>query len=120
MATGDYRKFRQAFKQGLDARRYPIEYLDKLMESGAAQLLCTERAAIVFEIRTYPSGARELHGLIAAGDLHEITETLIPEAERWANATGCIGAVIESRPGWARMLRDRGYRTHQIAVRKEF
>ncbi len=116
----DYLRYRDAFREALDPRLYPIEHLDGLMSSGAAELLATDRAAIIFEIRTYPSGARELHGLIAAGDLADIVERLIPEAEHRAKERGCIGAVIESRAGWARLLKSRGYRPHQIAVRKEF
>ena len=45
---------------------------------------------------------------------------LIPKAEQWGRELGCIGALIESREGWARVMRPHGYRLFQTTIRKEF
>src|SRR5688572_15985703 len=114
----DYARMRPLFERALDPRLYTIEHLDGLLFSGRAQAWFGEAAAIVTEVRTYPTGVRVIHGLVAAGDLEQIVEVLIPKAEAWARSIGCVLAIIESRPGWARALRARGYAPHQVAVRK--
>ena len=114
----DYARFRPLFAEALDPRLYAIEHLDGLLCSGRAQIWFGEAAAIVTELRTYPAGARAIHGLVAAGALDEIVDRLIPRAEAWARSIGCGFAIIESRPGWARALKHQGYEPHQVAVRK--
>jgi hypothetical protein len=112
-------RWRAEFEKALDPRLYTIEFLDALVGSGRAQVWFGDDAGMVTEIRTYPTGARVIHGLLAAGHLDEITDILIPRAEAWARSLGCVLAIIESRSGWARQLRKRGYEPHQLAVRKE-
>ena len=114
----DYRRFRALFAEALDSRLHSIEHLDALLFSGRAQIWCGEAAAVVTEVRTYPTGAMALHGLVAAGELDEIVGVLIPKAEAWARSIGCAMVIIESRPGWARALKKSGYAPHQLAVRK--
>jgi len=114
-----YAAFRARFAEALDPRLYGIEHLDALVASGRAIFMAAGDAAILFELRTYPTGARAVHGLVAAGDAERITALLIPSAEAWGVARGCIGATIESRPGWARLLKPHGYAVHQVAVWKD-
>ena len=111
-------RWRAEFAKALDARLYTIGHLDDLLLGGRAQLWFGDDAAMVTEVRSYPSGALVVHGLVAAGDLDEIVATLIPKAEAWARSLGCVLAIIESRPGWARALKARGYAPHQLSVRK--
>jgi hypothetical protein len=114
-----YLYFRAAFGEAIDPRLHTLDWLDQRILSGEALFWRTERAAIVAEPRVYPTGKRDLHGLIAAGDIDDIADILIPMAEHYARSVGCIGAVIESRPGWARRLKGKGYATYQVALRKE-
>jgi len=114
-----YLAFRPRFAAALDLRLYDLDQLDALVASGRGLLFHTEAAAIVAELRTYPSGARVVHGLVAAGALDDIVETLIPAAEAWGRSRGCAAAIIESRPGWARLLKTHGYAAHQTAVWKD-
>ena len=114
----DYHRFRHRFAEAMDQRLYDLPYLDRLLFSGRAHIWFGEEAAIVTEIREYPTGARVIHGVVAAGDLGEITNALIPKAEEWGRSIGCVLAIVESREGWSRALRRRGYETHQVAVRK--
>jgi hypothetical protein len=101
----------------MDERYHTLEWLDDQVLTGKAYFWRSDNAAIIAEIRTYPTGAKDIHGLIAAGELDEIVNVLIPQAEEWAREQGCIAAQIESRPGWARALKD--YEPHQLIVRKE-
>jgi hypothetical protein len=118
-ADAAYAAFRARFAEALDPRLYRIEHLDALVASGRAIFMAAGDAAILFELRSYPTGAKAVHGLVAAGDVERITGLLIPSAEVWGVAQGCIGATIESRPGWARLLKPHGYTVHQVAVWKD-
>lgn len=110
-----YLAHREAFIS-LDPDRYPAWYIDCMVERGDWRCWGNERAAILAEIKEYPSRLKEVHGIAAAGDLQEIVN-LIPFAEAWGRENGCVRAVIESREGWLRMLPD--YCAHTVAARKE-
>lgn len=115
----DYLRFRDAFAEALDPRLHAIEHVDAMVLSGAARLFRSAGAAILVEIRTYPTGTRALHGLVGAGALDEIVGRLIPAAEQWARSLGCTLSLIESRPGWARVMRKHGYAPFQLAIAKD-
>ena len=102
----------------MDPRLYDIDYLDGLILSGRARFWRTDTAAIVAEIKLFPTGAKVVHGLIAAGDIEGI-KSLIPLAEDWGRQVGCIGGMIDSRPGWARAMKSAGYAPHQLALWKD-
>jgi len=112
-------RWRDAFAKILDPRFYSIEWVEGAISAGRVQLLAGDRAAVLVGIRAYPAGAREVHGLAAVGELEEILSQLIPTAEAWGRANGCVVASIESRPGWARALRSANYALHQCCLRKE-
>ncbi len=114
-----YCRFRDAFREVMDERYYTLEWLDDQVLRGLVQFWRTDDAAIIAEVRNYPTGNRDIHGLIAAGNLQSIIEVLIPRAEEFGRAHGCIAAVIESREGWSKALRPYGYQTFQVTVRKE-
>lgn len=113
-----YARFRDGFAEALDPELYTIEYLDWLVAEGRALFWATERGAILAEVKTYPTGAKAIHGLVATGELEEITDILIPAAEAWARASECKFAIIESRDGWRRQLRGSGYEPFQVSLRK--
>lgn len=113
-----YARWRPEFADALDHRFYDIGHLDRLvLGTGEAQMWTGVAAAIVTELRQYPR-CTAIHGLVAAGDLEEIVGSLIPAAEAWGRQQGCAYAIIESRPGWQRMLRGHGYEAHQVALCK--
>lgn len=87
------------------------------IEGRDAQLWITVGAALVTEIRVWPSGLREAVGWLAAGDLNELL-SLRPRFEAWARAHRCkrVGIVL-GRRGWARKL--PGYRPAGIQLAKE-
>jgi hypothetical protein len=114
-----YRLWRTAFAEAMDPRLHPPEWLDARILAGSAQFWRSDKAAAVTEVRSYPTGAYDVHGLVAAGDVREVRDAILPEVERWGRAIGALGIVIESRPGWGRALRPAGFETHQLAIRKE-
>ncbi|GAA0729992.1 hypothetical protein [Sphingomonas japonica] len=118
MTPGDsYLKHRQAFAELLDPRFYSIEWLDSEVWSGAIRTFGNERGCILTRLKQYPTGALEIHGEAAAGDMAAILE-LIEQAEEWGRQMGCGTATIASRPGWARVLSEKGWALHQTELRK--
>ncbi len=115
-----YLERRDTFAEVMDERYYTLDWLDRRILEGRAQFMWSDNAAIIVELRQYPGGAMDVHGLIAAGDKDEIVNELIPQAEAWGKENGAIAGVVESRPGWVRALKPFGYEIAQVAVRKEF
>lgn len=113
-----YQRHRDEIEQLLDPRCYAIEWLDGELLNTRALAFGTDDAVIVTQLKVYPAGATEIHGLVAAGALESVL-TLIEEAEGWAKAHGITFAGIASREGWARVLKSKGYEPHQIELRKE-
>lgn len=115
----DYLRWRDEIAKALDPAFYPIDWLDGQILEGRATTIATDEGCVVIEIRTYPGGAREVHGLVAAGDLKAIVGTVIPAVEQFGRERGCQFACCESKPGWARLLKYSGYQMHQVTLRKE-
>lgn len=117
-AWGAYQRHRDEIAGLLDPRCYDIAWLDNQLLQGRALAFGNDAAVIVVEVKAYPAGATELHGLVAAGALEAILD-LIEQAEEWGMVHGLTFACIASRPGWARVLRDQGYAVHQTELRKD-
>lgn len=113
-----YCRFKPLIALVLDPQFYTLDYLDGLVISGAAKVWIEGDAIILTEVRQYPGGAKVIHGLVAAGDLQTIIDSLIPMAEQWAQDQGCGWAEIESREGWARALKSASYEPYQLTLRK--
>lgn len=101
----------------LDQRLHPIAWLDARVAAGDVDVFATDDSCILTEFRQFPSGAWEIHGVVAVGNAKEIAGILIPQAENHGRDRGCVIASIASRAGWARALPD--YQVHQIELRKE-
>lgn len=115
----DYLDWRDRFAAAMDPRFYPISYLDSLILDGSAHVWATPDAAIVAEIKDFPSGLRAVHGLMAAGDREIIVNELIPLAEAWGREKHCEVALIDSREGWGRVMKEYGYAPFQAAIVKD-
>lgn len=96
---------------------HPIEWLDARAATGDVAVMATETSCIVTEFRQFPSGAWEIHGVVAVGEAQEIARVLIPQAEKFGADMGCMFASIASRRGWAKILPD--YHEYQVELRKE-
>jgi len=102
----------------LDPRCYTIDWLDGEVGAGRIGISSNAGAVIGFEVKTYPAGARELHGMFAVGDVGDCL-ALWDAVEAQATGEGFEFAAIASREGWARVMRSRGYVVHQTEIRKE-
>ena len=112
-----YADWRGRFLEAVDETLYPAAWLDKRVASGIARFWGNDRAAILAEIRVYPSGVKEVHGLVAAGELAAII-ALVPLAEAWGRKKGCTRATIQSSPAWGRLMVQYGYVPEQLIIAK--
>jgi hypothetical protein len=110
-----YQRHRDEIASILDTAFYTIEWVDKQIADGVFKVFGSDKAVILTEIRTYPTGVKTIHGLVAAGALDAIKQ-LIAFAEQYGRDNGCIVAEIESREGWLKTL--PGYELYQVAIRK--
>ena len=113
-----YARWRERFATALDPRFHDIAFVDGLVWFGRAKLFANERAALLAEIKVYPTGACDVHVLVGAGDLDALV-ALEPDLAAWGRFHRCLGVLIESREGWAKIMKPHGYEPHQVAVRKE-
>ena len=113
-----YLGWRDPLSQALDRRYHNPEWLDWMVMNGRAHLIATERAAGVAEIVYYPTGAKDLKGICAAGELGEIVEVIIPQFAVWGKRMGCVALLVDSREGWTRILKNQGFALYRTAMRK--
>jgi hypothetical protein len=112
-----YEIWRPEFAKAIDPI-YGIKHLDYLvLHTGTAKFWPGVRAAIVTQM-SYFADSCIIEGLVAAGDMKEIVESLIPQAEAWGKEQGASFAVISSREGWQRVLEPHGYSVHQVMLGK--
>ena len=113
-----YADWRGRFLEAVDEDLHPADWIDAMVATGKWRFWESDKAAILAELNTYPSGVKEVHGIVAAGDLDAI-KALIPMAERWGRAGGATRATIQSSPAWSRLMADSGYRVEQVIIAKE-
>ena len=113
-----FERHREEIASILDERFYPLSYIADRVADGSIALMSNDSAVIGVERRHYPGGAVELHGLFAAGDMAGILE-LIDLAVSGARDAGCSVATIASKPGWARVLKSRGFEPKQLTIMKD-
>lgn len=111
-------RFRAEIEAMLDQRKWPIEWVESQIATGG--IVCHENATAMIgvEVRVYPGGLRELHGMFAVGALEGIL-SLIDDAVLVATYAGCDTATISSRPGWAKVLKDKGFTVDQVTITKD-
>jgi hypothetical protein len=114
-----YAHFRPAFAEALDPRLYNIEHLDRILQERWATIFFSANGAIVAGIKTFPTGARALEIVIATGPQAELVDELYPQVETWGRQHGCSIAIIESRPGWAKVMKRQCFETFQVSIIKE-
>lgn len=114
-----YQDHRARLFEAFSPTLFTIEWVDYQVANGALLFWGIADAAILAQVRTYPTGAKIMHGVAAAGELNAIVD-LIALAEDNALDRGCIGACIESRAGWKRTLAQAGYEEDKILLRKVF
>src|SRR5207249_4497450 len=118
MMPDGYARWREGFAAALDARVYGIDHVDRLLWYGRARLFANKRAALLAEIKPYPTGACDVHVLVGTGDLDALI-ALEPQLAAWGRKHRCLGVLIESREGWTKVMKKHGYETYQVSIRKE-
>lgn len=113
-----YQRFREQFADALDERTHTIEWLDSQIHNNIFRFWSNETSAIIAKIERYPTGALEVHGMLAAGDIEGVVE-LIPLAEEWGRSLGAIIGGISSHPAWAKIMKTHGYEPSQTVLRKD-
>ena len=113
-----YLRFRAEFAAVLDERTHTIEWLDGQVRTGRARVWGDDRACLLTELKHFPTGAFEVHVLIAAGDMKVLVEETIKQVEAWAQEIGALFVTIASREGWAKVMAPHGYEHWQTEIRK--
>lgn len=113
-----YQLWRERLCEALDGRYYDQNWLDYVVMSGRAVMVANDTSACVYELRYYPTGARDLQVVCAAGNAVDLKANILPSLIKSAYDQGCIAIVVESREAWVRLLGDQGFETYKIAVRK--
>lgn len=119
IATGwaAYEPWRDDYASAVDGRRYPIEWIDEQVASGVFGAFATAKTGMLAEVKTYPTGFREVHCMVAAGSIPGTLE-LRPFIEEWGRLQGCGEAIVDSRPGWQKVLKPFGYSLQKTTLRK--
>lgn len=104
---------------GLNPDLYHIQWLDEILRAGEAQFVATDEAAMVVEIRIYPTGVKGCVVVVAAGSATEIIHTLRPNIEAWGREMGCTKGLVESFPAWAKLLKPYGYSPFKLSLIKD-
>ena len=87
---------------------HTIGDVEAMIEDGYAKLWLGENSAAVTEIIIYPK-CRVLHLWLCGGDMDEITEQMLPMAEKYAIEQGCTRMTTGGRKGWDRVMSKHGF-----------
>lgn len=115
----NYLQYREAFAEILDHRTHTIEWLDAQVYAGFAKVWPAPDACLLTEIKQFPTGAFEVHVMIAAGNMETLVNETIKHVEAWAQEIGALFVTIASRKGWEKIMRPYGYEHWQTELRKE-
>lgn len=115
----NYLQYREAFAEILDPRTHAIEWLDAQVYAGFVRVWPAPDACLLTEIKRFPTGAFEVHVMIAAGDMGTLVNETIKQVEAWAQEIGALFVTIASRNGWVRVMEKHGYSLWQCEIRKE-
>lgn len=115
----NYLQYREAFAEILDSRTHTIEWLDAQVYAGFVRVWDAPDACLLTEIKQFPTGAFEVHVMIAAGNMETLVNETIKHVEAWAQEIGALFVTIASRKGWEKIMRPYGYEHWQTELRKE-
>jgi hypothetical protein len=94
-----YLHWRPVILEAIDQRLYNAEWLDREVHYGRAHFWRSPNAAALTEIRIYPTGVADLHGLVAVGDVAEVRDILVPQAEAFgAHDAAASGSSSRAAP----------------------
>lgn len=101
---------------------YDIEDIERAIDVGDMVFWPGEHGAAVTEFITYPNG-KALNVFAGGGDsnasLQEFIDVFEPSLSAWAEASDCRWIIGYGRPGWERVLKQRGYSTIWSVMKKD-
>lgn len=102
-------RWQDHIKRALDYQAtHSIEDVERMIEDEEARLWLGEKSAAVTEIIQFPR-MKVLHLWLCGGDLREITEVMLPQAEAYARVIGCTRMTTGGRIGWDRVMNKHGF-----------
>lgn len=116
MAASDWAAWRGEIAKACDGSHQTIDSIEADIAEGRALPVYGQGCCFIVEIHQYP-GVRSCQVTWGAGELKPILAAM-PHLHDWARGRGCTEMLIEGRAGWARALRDLGYETWSVTVRK--
>lgn len=110
MSTPDWQRYGPLLEAALAhaGGTHGLSHIAAMVEAGEAQAWCGDQSIMITVIQDDPN-ERRLVIWLAGGDLRELVERLRPAAERWGRLNACRRVFIIGRPGWERVLANRGY-----------
>ena len=96
---------------------HTISDVVEAIAAGSMQFWPAPRGCAVTEIIKYPN-KKVLHVFLAGGELDQIVE-MDSSAAEFARMNGCTAMTIAGRKGWARVLKDKGYKEAFTVLAKE-
>lgn len=108
--------WRDRIARAADGSHHTIDSIERSLAEGRSHLLTLPDCCFVVELVDYPA-ARACQVMWAAGTLEAIVAAS-PRLDAWARRQGCSEMLVEGRGGWARALKDIGYRQWSVTLRK--
>ena len=97
---------------------HPADDIKEAIKNKNAQLWTGKRSVIVTEINGYPQ-SKKCRIWLAAGDMDELVDEMLPDVEEWSKNEGCSSVIIAGRKGWARVLADKNYKQNYVTLERK-
>lgn len=94
-----------------------FEHICRGVLNGDFHLWANDNGCAVTEITVYPNG-NVFHVFLAGGHLSDIID-MEESAAVWGRASGCTQMTIAGRPGWKKVLGDRGWKEKFTVMSRE-
>ena len=97
---------------------HDLEDVQRELWRQKAQLWCGEKSAIVTELHQFPQNRKKARIWLAAGDMDELVNEMLPDVEEWARKEGCMAVTIVGRKGWLRKLQ-KHYKQDYVTLERK-
>lgn len=120
--VSDLERLRPSIEEALSygGNTHRFEDVVEAVEAGRMHAWIGEHSVVVTELVQTPSGRKDLHFFLAAGNEAEL-KALHPRILEWGQSEGCTHATVIGRKGWARswLTKDLGWQPTLIVCERE-